>query len=569
MNQTLVSKEESPLFDNAISKLQPRAFLHPVWIRFGYIEDSYPYDATIKSLQAEIENLWKDLPSDACQVLLLCAVFQHYSGQSAEALATIQVANNLADRNDLKQEIMWALWGSSAICIQEKKFEQAINYLTSLIRLLRDQNDWILASFVEEVKQSLQQSDTSGQLSLSKSLENQPPGSLLDRTFHWLNHWGYSDLDPDKNIHKGSEWNGPIENQPLLSWRSLRLLYKGELKINWLGFHPQPGKIRFSLWGFIQSMLHMKITSEVDEPETSNFATTPTERVEVHLPEDRFLGITGNQQIDANSAESLTETSSTFSEALPNIPISVHMLGNFNVTMQDKNLKLPSSRGQSLFKYLLLHHKQNTTREVLMEIFWPNSNPETARNNLNVAIHSIRQSLRTFIFLPVIVFKDGAYGFESNVEIWLDVDEFKRCVKSGQLHEVRNQRAAAIAEYEAAVSLYRGDFLEQNPYEEWTILDREQLRVVYLETLDRLSQIYFEQERYAMCITACKLILIHDRCREDAHSLLMRCYHRQGQNHLALHQYHICFESLHSELDVEPAQETTELYERIRLREYV
>jgi DNA-binding SARP family transcriptional activator len=124
-----------------------------------------------------------------------------------------------------------------------------------------------------------------------------------------------------------------------------------------------------------------------------------------------------------------------------------------------------------------------------------------------------------------------------------------------------------VTEYEAAISLYQGDFLEQNPYEEWTLLDRERLRVAYLDTLDRLSQIYFSQERYAACITVCQLVLARDRCREDAHCLLMRCYSRQGQYPLALQQYQRCVEALRDELDVEPAPETTQLYEALRRRE--
>jgi DNA-binding SARP family transcriptional activator len=111
--------------------------------------------------------------------------------------------------------------------------------------------------------------------------------------------------------------------------------------------------------------------------------------------------------------------------------------------------------------------------------------------------------------------------------------------------------------------------LEQNPYDDWTVLDRERLRIVYLETLDRLSQIYFSQERYTACRTVCQLILVRDRCREDAHCLLMRCYSRQGQNHLALRQYQVCMEALRSELDVEPELATVQLADRIRRHEQI
>jgi DNA-binding SARP family transcriptional activator len=188
---------------------------------------------------------------------------------------------------------------------------------------------------------------------------------------------------------------------------------------------------------------------------------------------------------------------------------------------------------------------------------------------LDVALHSLRKALRSAIFMPVILFEGGGYIFEPSLQIWLDVEEFERCIQAGQRFESRNQRTAAVKEYEAAISLYQEDFLEQNPYEEWTVLDRERLRIVYLDTLDRLSHIYFEQERYAACIAVCQQILARDRCLEDAHCILMRCYSNQGQTHLALRQYHICVDALRTELGVDPDEETTKVYQEITNHRHV
>jgi DNA-binding SARP family transcriptional activator len=331
-----------------------------------------------------------------------------------------------------------------------------------------------------------------------------------------------------------------------------------------MGVSPSPEENRFSFLGFIRSLLQRQSGPGINEQDVIDITPTILKRTGVNTDSSGPPGTTEESEIDVRPVHAYPPAADLVQDSFPCIPVSAHMLGDFNVTIQETNLKLPASRSLSLFKYLLLHHKQHTPREVLMEVFWPDAEPETARNNQNVAIHSLRRAIRSVIFLPVIVFRDGAYGFENNVEVWLDVEEFERCVNAGQRLEARHQRTAAIAEYEAAISLYKGDFLEQNPYEEWTVLERERLRVAYLETLDRLSQIYFGQERYAMCITVCKLILTRDRCREDAHSLLMRCYSRQGQDHLALRQYQICVEALRMELDVAPAPETTKLYEQVR-----
>ena len=251
------------------------------------------------------------------------------------------------------------------------------------------------------------------------------------------------------------------------------------------------------------------------------------------------------------------------------INVVAQMLGPFNIILQESQLKLPASRGLSLLKYLLLHHKRNIPREVLMDVFWPDANPETARNNLNVAMYNLRQAVRSVTDLEVIHFENGAYGLPAKINLWLDVDEFEQCVKEAQRLEARNQFTGSVTEYEIAVNIYRGDLLADTPYDDWMAIDRERLRLTYLDTLDRLSKIYFDREQYTACIRLCQLILNRDLCREDAHCCLMRCYSRLGQVPLALRQYQFCVEALRSELEIDPAPETTQLYLRIHQHEHV
>jgi DNA-binding SARP family transcriptional activator len=186
-----------------------------------------------------------------------------------------------------------------------------------------------------------------------------------------------------------------------------------------------------------------------------------------------------------------------------------------------------------------------------------------------VALHGLRQALKTVTDMSIILFEEGAYCINPELHVWVDVDEFDRHVQAGRRLEAKEQLARAAAEYEAAIELYQGDFLAGDPYEEWPVLPRERLRVAYLDVLDRLSQIYFNRDQYPNCIALCQLALTRDACREDIHCLLMRCYSRQGQRRLVLRQYQACVEALRTELDVAPAPTTTQLYERIRRRERV
>jgi DNA-binding SARP family transcriptional activator len=199
-----------------------------------------------------------------------------------------------------------------------------------------------------------------------------------------------------------------------------------------------------------------------------------------------------------------------------------------------------------------------------METFWPNSTPNSARNSLNVAVHGVRRALRAAADVPVVVLSRGTYRLHPDVRLWLDVEEFERHVGRGRVLEEANEPTRATAEYELAASLYQGDFLADDPYQEWPVLLRERLRLAYLDTLDRLSHRYFTLAQYASCAALCQQIIELDSCREDAHCRLMRCYNRQGQPYLALRQFSICVEALQVELGVEVTPATIELHEHIR-----
>jgi DNA-binding SARP family transcriptional activator len=250
--------------------------------------------------------------------------------------------------------------------------------------------------------------------------------------------------------------------------------------------------------------------------------------------------------------------------------LTAHLLGPLRLALNDVPVdNWPSGRGRALLKYLLTHRDPWPAPEVLMDVFWPDATPEAARNSLHVSIHRLRRALRTAGDVPVVILDDGVYRIHPGLQLWVDVDEFDHHVRGGRQFEAGGDLAGALSEYELATALYQGDFLADDRYEEWPILTRERLRLTWLETVERLSRLYFAQGRYASCATLCQRIVECDPCREDAHRRLMRSYSRQGQLHLAVRQYQICVEALRAELGVDAAGETTDLHERIRRREPV
>jgi len=277
------------------------------------------------------------------------------------------------------------------------------------------------------------------------------------------------------------------------------------------------------------------------------------------------------QESPGVSAESLAPPPVREDEEPSSPSLAVYCLGPFRVYQDDKLIAgWPSRKGKCVFKYMVVNRGRPIPKDVLMDLFWRDADPEAARNNLNVAIYGLRQAFRAMRpDFSHILFQDDHYLLNPAMAVWADVEEFVQRYEAGQSLERRGKLAEAMREYGVAEGLYQGDFLKEDLYEDWPMLRREGLKDSYLVILDRSSRRYLEENRYATCIHLCQKILAKDDCREDAHRRLMRCYSRQGQRNLALRQYHLCVETLVRVLDVSPMEETMALYRQIRQGEAI
>ena len=91
--------------------------------------------------------------------------------------------------------------------------------------------------------------------------------------------------------------------------------------------------------------------------------------------------------------------------------LGVCCFGPFRAFRRDQPVQEWSSRkGKSIFKYLIAHRDRPISKEVLMDLIWPETPPEAARNNLNVAIYGLRQSLRQAgLSESTILYQDDCY----------------------------------------------------------------------------------------------------------------------------------------------------------------
>lgn len=252
------------------------------------------------------------------------------------------------------------------------------------------------------------------------------------------------------------------------------------------------------------------------------------------------------------------------------VEVVAHLFGKFTVAINNTAVAAcSSSAGWSTLAYLLANSRAPVPVDVLEGIFWPEASTHAARNNRNVALSHLRQTLRDATPHNLIEHRNGRYQFATNCTLWTDVHEFEQRLATGRWLETNHHIDEAIQRYESALNLYQDDFMVDELYQDWVLRKRDELRNAYIGTLDRLSRLYFGQSNYTACIEAGQRILLRDRWREDVHCMLMRSYMRQGQSCFAVKQFRDCVEALRHEFNMAPSPDTLNLYSRILQREEV
>jgi DNA-binding SARP family transcriptional activator len=246
--------------------------------------------------------------------------------------------------------------------------------------------------------------------------------------------------------------------------------------------------------------------------------------------------------------------------------LSSRLLGRFSVTLDAHPVDtLSSRRTRNLMAYLLTHRRVPVPRDVLMDVFWPQADPDAARNCLHVALTGVRHALRRAWPGPVLQRAHDTYLFADTVRVWVDVEEFEGQCRAGRRAEAIGDLDAALRCYETAAHLYDGDFLADDPYAEWATEPRDALRLLAIDTQARLVELYVRRGAYGPAIQTARWILAADPCNEPVHRRLMSCYAATGQIHLALGQYRRCLDTLWGDFRARPAVETTRLYDRLRV----
>ncbi|WP_312113169.1 AAA family ATPase [Brevibacillus reuszeri] len=229
---------------------------------------------------------------------------------------------------------------------------------------------------------------------------------------------------------------------------------------------------------------------------------------------------------------------------------SFQLLGSLKITFDDEEFTAAISGGKvKLLVYLVLAFDMPQSRKQIAFDFWPDSTEKQALSNLRKLLHDLRKSHpqidRHLIITPVSI------RWNSESTFYSDVREFEQAAKGKTISDLRK-----------AEELYRGELLP-GYYEDWLSTKRELLAQTYLNVLNKLISILESQQEYATAILFANKLLVHDKLREETYRTLMRLHSLNNDTPNVIRIFRHLQRTLQDELGIEPAEETTQLLEKL------
>ena len=246
--------------------------------------------------------------------------------------------------------------------------------------------------------------------------------------------------------------------------------------------------------------------------------------------------------------------------------LSLYLLSSFQVFQNGEPVNDGlGGKARQLLKILAANRRRCLPKDLLIEMIWPQGDPTAAAVSLKVAAHNLRSALEPDKESGNpgnwIMAENGAYRLNPDADIWLDTDSFRHHYDQGRSLQAEGASVDARLEFEKAGEIYTGDYLEEDMYEDWTVIRREELRDLYLDTLGRLANLAREEDLHDDVIRYCHKIVRADPCREDAYQMLMRSHAALNQIARAGSWYAVCRSALRREVGSQPSAETISLFE--------
>lgn len=235
------------------------------------------------------------------------------------------------------------------------------------------------------------------------------------------------------------------------------------------------------------------------------------------------------------------------------------ILGSLEIWAGAERLQLGGPRQEQVLATLLLEANHVVPLSRLIDAAWDEQPPATAAHQVRKLVSDLRRRLPAG---PETLVTDGP-GYRAVIAPdRLDATRFEHCVARARKAEAAGERRDAVAQYQAALDLWRGPVMagECGPVvaSAATVLHERRLRAA-----ERLVELRMELGESREVLDRLRALVAEHPLRESLRSLLMTALYRCGRRADALHEYETLRRTLSDELGIDPGPELAQLHQRI------
>lgn len=171
--------------------------------------------------------------------------------------------------------------------------------------------------------------------------------------------------------------------------------------------------------------------------------------------------------------------------------IEVRTFGGLSVFSKGSQITIDweSQKARLLFCCLLVTYDQWTHRQKLIEAIWPGCNPSSGEKNFKTTLSRLRKSFAGAQSLNPVLTQGEAVrmNFEA---VDLDASRFRYDASQGIKYLVRGDIKTSIKYLESAQDIFLGEFLPEEPFNDFINLARSEMSEIYSSVLKSLEKCY-------------------------------------------------------------------------------
>lgn len=237
-----------------------------------------------------------------------------------------------------------------------------------------------------------------------------------------------------------------------------------------------------------------------------------------------------------------------------------HCLGAMQIRKPNGELeflKWRTTKAKELFAYLLYHRGKVISKNVLLELFWPELDEQKGLANLQTSINRIRSVWKNTVGEGYISIRYSQYGYVlESKQLRIDAQEWEQ-----ELRRLNSVSIEHAPEHQRLLDLYRANFYDEDNYA-WAESERQRLKALWLQHAQQLGQFYCTHDMNIEALGVYHQIQKQDALNEDSYLALMNIYARLNDTDSVHKQYEFMVRVLKQEAEADPSPGILEWYAR-------